>query len=66
VKAINLGLGEGDVVADLPCGLVEEVVARVLRLRRSESSSCWSREMSHNIIKFVPGDGGAISGDGDN
>jgi hypothetical protein len=64
-EGINLGLGEGDVVADLPCGLVEEVVARVLRLRRSESSSRWSRETSHNILKFASGDGGPVGGDGD-
>jgi hypothetical protein len=44
---------------------MEDVVALVLRLRRSKSSSRWSRETSHNILKFASGDGGAVSGDGD-
>jgi hypothetical protein len=62
-KPINFGLGERGVVADLPCGLTEEVVARVLRFRRAESSCSRSREASHNIIKFVSGDGGSIGSD---
>jgi hypothetical protein len=64
-KPINFGLGERDVVAGLPGGLTEEVVARVLGLRRAESSRSRSREASHNIIKFISGDGGPIGSDGD-
>jgi hypothetical protein len=64
-NAINFGLGEVDVVAGFPCGLVKEVVAGVFGLWRSKSSRSQSREASHNIIKFVSGDGGPISSDGD-
>jgi hypothetical protein len=64
-KPINFGFGERGVVAGLPGSLTEEVVARVLGLRRAESSRSRSREASHNIIKFVSGDGGSIGGNSD-
>jgi hypothetical protein len=64
-KAINLGLREGFIVADLLRGLMEEVVARDLRLRRGEGSLRRSGEALHNSVELVPGNGGSISGDGD-
>jgi hypothetical protein len=44
---------------------MEEVVAGIFRFRQAKSSRSRSREVSHNIIKFVSGDGGSIGGDGD-
>jgi hypothetical protein len=64
-KPINFGLGERDVVAGLAGGLTEEMVARVLGLRRAESSRSRSREALHSSIKFISGDGGSIGSDSD-
>jgi hypothetical protein len=64
-KAINLGLGEGDVVADFPSGLVKEVVAQILGLWRAEGSLSWSGEALHNSVEFVSGNGGSIGSNGD-
>ena len=64
MKAINLSLCEGLFVADFPRGLVEEVVARDLRLWRAEGSLRRSGEALHNSGEFVPGDGGSVGGDG--
>jgi hypothetical protein len=63
VKAINLGLGEGDVITDFPSGLVKEVVARILGFRRAESSLSRGREALHNSVELVSGDGGSVGGD---
>jgi hypothetical protein len=62
---INLGLCEGLTIADFPQGLAEEVVARGLRLWRSEGSLRQSGEALHNSVEFVSGDGSSVSGDSD-